>query len=409
MAREEREKEVSADRRLKDHKGGGSVRTHIKVPEGMSLFTPKKEGIYRLSIIPYIAGKGNPFADEGELHFERTYYSYARIGANEDTYICPSKTWGKPDPIKEARAKMAKDPDADEEVVKALAPKERQLWLIYDHGEPDKGVQLWDVSFHLFGKYLDKKIKNADEDDDARLFADKKKGKILRIGAAAKEFGGNSFLEFTDIEFKPRKEALDPDLFKDLPCLDDLLIEVSYEKLKAIYLQEDTEDDKPKKKGDDEDDKPKKKKPAKDDDDDDDDDAPKKKPKKDDDDDDPPAKKKAKDDDDDEPKKKPKKDGPTAEEKGLEKGMLVIHDDFGECEILKVSGDGTSLTLEDEKGKEHYAIAPADVERKKKKKPVEDDEDDKPAKKKPAKDDDDDDDDDAPKKKKKPAKDDDDD
>lgn len=130
------------------------------------------------------------------------------------------------------------------------------------------------------------------------------------------------------------------------------------------------------------------------------------------------------DDDDDEPKaKKPgKKKGPVAEDSDIKEGdtVKVIKGEFAkklkgkELEVAKVSGDGTSLTLEDADGDEYNPVGPEEVQK------VEDDgddDDDPPAKKKgkaPSKSkssDDDDDDEPAPKKKgkAKPSDDDDDD
>src|SRR5271154_1674773 len=94
--REDREdKAVSAKRRVTEH-STGFERTTLEVPEGTNFFQLKQSGVKRLEIIPYIVGKGNPFADEGEKHYERTYYVHRSVGANNDTYCCPAKNWKKP-------------------------------------------------------------------------------------------------------------------------------------------------------------------------------------------------------------------------------------------------------------------------------------------------------------------------
>jgi hypothetical protein len=57
----------------------------------------------------------------------------------------------------------------------------------------------------------------------------------------------------------------------------------------------------------------------------------------------------------------------TAKEAGLKKGMKGEHEDYGLCEIVRISGDGTSLTLMDEAGDTHKGIACGEIEVEKKK------------------------------------------
>ena len=324
----------------------------VKLPEGVSFFTPKKAGTYRLEIIPYVVpekpkGGPNPNAQGGELHYERTFFSHRGIGADEKSYVCPAKTAGKPCPICEHRKELMRDKDADEDLIKALAPKQRQLWNIYDHGEPDKGVQVWEVSFHLFGKQLKAAVLNSDEDDKFEYFADPEDGMTLRVGMEEKSFGGNTFLEAASISFKPRKTPLSDEILDAAHPLDDLLILFDYDKLKSIFLQEegiehpadDDDDDEPAPK------KDKKSAPA-DDDDDDDEPAPKKEKK--------PA---------DKPKEELKKEAKpvTAAELGIGKG-----DDcrFGgkNWMIIKVAEDGLTVTLSNDDDDIRKGVPVADLQ-----------------------------------------------
>ena len=266
---------VSAANRMAKHKGGGFERTATDLPEGVESFRPDKEGTYRLELIPYKVGKGNPYAKPGDYYYERTYYCHRGIGADQNTYICPSRTFSKKCPICEYRIKLDKSGEADEDTLQALAPKQRQLFAVFNHKEPDKGVQVWDVSYHNFGKHLDKKIRGADEEDREKYeqFYDPEDGYTLRVGATEESMGKNTFLVFTDIEFRKREKELDPALIDEAPCLDELLIEKGYDELKKILLQSTDDGDDDSDDDDDEDDeKPKKKrKPKKEDDDGDED------------------------------------------------------------------------------------------------------------------------------------------
>jgi len=253
-SRKDSRKKVSAKDRAKKHTTGFE-RTSIQVPADTEMFKLDKAGTRRVDIIPFIAGAGNPWAEKGELHYERTFWVHRGIGPNNDAYVCPAKTAKKPCPICEYRSELQKDPDANEDEIKSLAPKERQIFNVVDKAEPEKGIQIWDISFYLFGKLLDAEVRNADEDEDFDLFADPEEGSTLKLGVAEKSFAGATFYEVETIGFKPRSE-LDEDLLEEALCLDDLVIVLPYDELKAIFLQVDDGDDEG---DDDEEEKPKKK------------------------------------------------------------------------------------------------------------------------------------------------------
>jgi hypothetical protein len=331
---EKREKrKLSARSRTDEHQSGFSP-TAFKVPEGVALYKPKA-GARRIEIIPFVAGKGNPFADEGQLYFERTYWVHRGVGADENTYVCPKKTSGGKCPICDHRAKLAMDSDSDEDMMKRLAPKERQLWNVFDNGDPDKGVQVWDVSHHLFGKRLDTEIRGADEDDGFEFFADPEEGFTLRVTFEDKSFAGYAYVEAASINFKARSTPLKAEVLDAANVLDDLLIVKTFEDLKAIFLQ--TGDDEAADDDDDDD---------TDDDDEEEDEKPAKKSKpaaksK------PVAKKKPPVDDDDDDDDEEEDDD---DDVSIAVGDFVKHRKFGECEVTTVSKDGTKLTLEDEDG-----------------------------------------------------------
>lgn len=391
--REEKKSRYSSAQARTEKHASESGATSLSLPEGATLFKLKKEGPHRIDILPYEVGKGNPYADPGDLHFERTYFTHRGIGPEQNTYVCARKTAGKQCPICDYIAKARRKPDADNDALKELEPKERQLWNVLDLSEPDKGPKVWDVSYHLFGKFLDKKIRNADPDDGYEKFFHLEDGFTIKLGVEEKSFAGNTFFTAEDLEFKARKEAYDDDMLEKAFCLDDIPKIVEYDKLKKIFLQEDSEDEDeedeetPKKK------KPAKKKPIKEEDDDEDDDEDEE----------------DEDEDDDEPN--------PAEEKGIKVGTMVKHKKYGECEVTHVSSDGTSLRIKDDEDEVHKAIdtdmviviededEDEEEEKPKKKKPVK-----KPSKKEEDEDDDDEDDEDEEeeppaKKKKKPAKD----
>jgi hypothetical protein len=324
----------------------------------VEIFSPK-EGTVKLEIVPYVVGDGNPYARKGELYYERTFFVHKRIGPNNETYVCPAKTAKRPCPICEYRAALAKD-GGDEKQIKALKPKEQQLWLLHVLGKDsdDKKVQLFVSSFYTFGRLLDKKRHDADDDETHITdFDDPDAGAVLKCSWSEEDAGGYTFLDCYSIDFKPRPNGIDKELLDHGICLDSVVKILPYEELKRLHEGGDEDDG----------------------DDDGDDPVPKAKPK---------AKAPPPEDDDDElePKPKPKKfgnveppddppdDAPTAKDAGLEEGMMVRHRKAGVCEIIRISKDGTSLILQDGNEEIHKGVGVADVRKMEKAPPKEEEE-----------------------------------
>lgn len=329
-AREERRR-ASAKRRVETHDTGGGS-NYLRLPDNASRLQVKP-GKYRFDFMSYVVTKGkgqqggNPYFEKGELAFERTFFVHRGVGPNEDWHLCAAKTFGQPCPICEHRANLARDPNVDEEILKELAPKERQLWIVKDLSEPDE-LYVWEYSYHLFGRQLDAKIRSGDEEDGYEYFADPIDGLTVRVNFEQSDRG--KWVEATDIEFRPRREKYDADVVDEMPDLDSMLVATPYDKLKKLFLQTD-------------------------------------------------------EDVDDEPQKKPAKskdteDIATADEMGLSEGDRVYYSG-GVCEIMRISKDGTSLTLEDADGDVIKAVGCDEVQKqedkraKKASKPVDEDED----------------------------------
>lgn len=214
-------------------------------PEGheVKFFQPKK-GTSTLDIIPYeVTVDNHPEGLEpGDLWYRRTIWVHFGIGAEDKSYLC-LKTIGKRCPICDARAQMLKDGDADEELIKSLKPKEREIYNVIDLDDEKAGVQLWDMSYHLFGKILEDEIREGDE--DLAGFADLQDGKTIKVRFGEKKIGKNAFLEATRIDFVDRDDY-DEDILKDVLDLDAILNILPYEKLEAVFLEVE-EADTPKK------------------------------------------------------------------------------------------------------------------------------------------------------------------
>lgn len=242
----------AAQRRAQKHQsstGSGA----LDLPDGVSFFKLEKEGTKVIEILPYKCGKRTAafddsitFADPGEEYFERTFFVHRSVGPAQQTYVCPARTFGKRCPICEFRAKEMKKSDGDEKLIKDLNPKEQQLFNVLDHADLDKGVQLWQVSYHNFGKVLDSLIKNADADDDFLMFYavnDKKRfaedargGRTLKMTVEQENFAGTKFYKIANINFRPRKTAVVEEHAGNALALDEIVKELDYDTLKKLFL-----------------------------------------------------------------------------------------------------------------------------------------------------------------------------
>jgi len=274
----ERRKKLSAKKWAKDYKSGTGGFAY-SIPEGVERFELKKAGVRRIVIVPYVAGEGNPYADPGELHWERTYFSHPRVGPNNESFLCMKGSLGKKCAVCELRAELAQDPDTPRATLDALKPKQRQLWNVLDMNEPEKGVQIWEIAQFSFGKLLRERVENEDEDEDISSFADPEEGKILKLTISEESYKGRPTYKVAAIDFKKRDKPLSEEVLEGAQCLDNLLIVPKYADVKKVVSQSPDEDDDEDE--DDEDEAPKKKKSRRSRyEDDEEDKAPKKKKKR---------------------------------------------------------------------------------------------------------------------------------
>lgn len=224
---------------------GGGTKFIFPEDQKVEFFQPKK-GTFHIDILPYEVSVDNHPAGvaKGDLWYQRTIWVHYGIGAEEKKYLC-LKTVGKRCPICDARAQMMKSADSDDDIIKALAPKEREIFNIIDLNDEKKGVQLWEISYHLFGKMLEDEIREGDEEFGD--FAMLEGGKTLKVRFGEKKLGKNTFLETTRIDFEDRDDY-DEDILEDVLDLDDILNLMEYKKLEAVFLEMEEEDEKPAKK-----------------------------------------------------------------------------------------------------------------------------------------------------------------
>lgn len=254
-------KKTSTARRKAEQASSGSDFSTMKIPDGLSFWKPKA-GTYKFDIVGFECGQNNPYADLDEFHYERTYFMHPRVGGqNGRAYCCPAKCVGKKCPICDAQYEMSSDPDADEKTRKALLPKKRQLFLVYVHEEAEKGLQLWEYSYHCFGKLLDSRIQASDDEEDGWIYFyyHDTDGMTLKVNFVEETNPFGKHIEAKHIDFVRRREDLPDEIIDAVVCLDDILKIPTYAELEKAFLQLDDDDPEEEE----EEEAPKKKKPVK--------------------------------------------------------------------------------------------------------------------------------------------------
>lgn len=211
---------------------------YLNLPDTVKLFKVESTGKVRMDFLPYIVkSPHHPDADpetgiatQNTLWYKLPFKVHRNIGVENDAVVCPT-TFGKKCPICEYHAKRRKD-GAEKEELDAWKVSKRNLYVVVPigHKKMDEVPHVWDVSDYLFQQLLNKELL---EDDDYAGFANLEDGLTLEIRFEEESLGKNKYYQANRIDFKPRVEAWDESILDDVPCLDELLIILSYRELEA--------------------------------------------------------------------------------------------------------------------------------------------------------------------------------
>jgi gp32 DNA binding protein like len=209
---------------------------YLILDKRVTFFNPKA-GDFELDFIPYENA-------DGDLEAYRRFKVHSNIGIDDNKYVCPTSI-GKPCPICDERKQMAKSKSGDSEIIKALNPKERMLFQCIDLlDKRDDSVQLYDASFHAFGKQLLKAIDTAENSTSSRKrslphagFAELEGGQTLMV-TMEESAKIKNFFNATRIDAENRAPYGD-EILDDVLNLDNVLKILGYEELEAIFLELD--------------------------------------------------------------------------------------------------------------------------------------------------------------------------
>jgi hypothetical protein len=228
---------------------------YLNLPKGINMFKPEPGGRCTLDFMPYIISdkkhldRNDEYEDclVGDLWYKKPFKVHKNVGQEEDSVIC-LKTFGKPCPICEHRAQLAKEGETDKDTLKELAPKDRVLYCVIplsgkdpDGKSYEEKPHIMDMSWWLFQDLLNQEL---EENEDNAVFPDLEEGLSLKIRWDSSTMGkGKPYAEASRIDFEERDEAYDESILKEIPDLDTVLKVLSYKELEAIFFDTDPDED----------------------------------------------------------------------------------------------------------------------------------------------------------------------
>lgn len=232
---------VQSDAKRQQSQSGASY-GYLRLPKNVSVFTVEP-GRLKFDIIPYIVSdpkhpsldRESGIAEVGSQWYRRPFKVHKNVGSDEESYVCLT-SFGKKCPICDYMKKAAKEGASKEELAQ-YKPKNRSLYIVIpkDNKDFEEVPHIFDFSDFLFQDQLNKDL----EEDDEYDFCDLEIGKTLQVTFTKDTYNGNAFSKATRVKFLERDDQYDSDYSENVPDLDKVLIELSYEELEAKFLELD--------------------------------------------------------------------------------------------------------------------------------------------------------------------------
>lgn len=213
--------------------------------EGITKFKFEPNGEYNFSFLPWNISDQHPkykeFKSKG-IPFDWKLNVFVHTVVTDTgsmKFICNNKTYGKPCPYCEERQRLFNDGgwEQNQNEIKKLNDSQRNMFLIYNHA--DGKVYVMDYSHYYFGEHLEKKLARANGTDRQIILADPRPNRwslhFYIDPSKMKDSKGNPIIgASSDLEFLRREKAIDEDIVKNLPALEDYLVQYSYDDVTAI-------------------------------------------------------------------------------------------------------------------------------------------------------------------------------
>ena len=225
---------------------------HLSLPKGVSVFKEEPNSRVQLDILPYVVtDEHHPDRDEergvatkGSLWYRRPYKLHRNVGAENNSYVCPTSI-GKKCPICEYRAKLlAEGANWQDDSVKQLRASDRDVYYVVPKNDKklEDKPHIWDISQFLFQAKLNDEL---EENPDYGEFPDLESGYTLRIRFSEENIGSNKYADTSRIDFEQRDYVYENAVIEKLGSLDEVLVIKDYKELSELFFESGDEDAKP--------------------------------------------------------------------------------------------------------------------------------------------------------------------
>lgn len=220
--------------------------------QGKSFWKPTVKKITKLGLdlVPFLVpsdgavkvwnvkGKQWTELDKDEVAYKLDIFVHYGIGPDDRAFICPKSMSGDPCPICETREEFTKGSDE----FKALSPKHRVLYNVYDPMDDDEGVQLFECSYYNFEEDLLVASETEDEAGGDINFFDPDEGYRLRFLVDPNAtFPGGTYTKYTSFSFQKR-QPLDDKLLDGALDLSEAIRIPTYKEIAAVHQGIDADD-----------------------------------------------------------------------------------------------------------------------------------------------------------------------
>lgn len=244
-----RERQQYATKHREERVGSIDLIDMTKIP-GTNIFKMKKGRGNMIDILPWVvtqgwyAGmktyQGSPTGLEvGYTDYKMEIPAHRSVGMDERWVVCRRLAFGQACPIcQDRQVEFDKDEaDQSKELIKALRPSWRDVYCVWDHNDPEGGIKIWEVSYHLFEKFLLNEIAEQSDAEDWITVSDCDDGRIIQFRGREKQLGQSTFIEAEGIELVERDGGyVEGEILEMTYPLDSLLVLPSYEEVSALYL-----------------------------------------------------------------------------------------------------------------------------------------------------------------------------
>lgn len=242
MAREQRKerRRVSKDDVRNNAREAGGGKKYFNLPKGVSLWEPDKATVYRLDFVPYEVAIENHPDRRGDkvvptdLWWKYPYAVHERIGPAQEAVVCPA-SFGKPCPICEERARLAKDYETNKSAIQAINAKKQVAYIIRNPDDMEN-YSIFAYSNFKFGEVLDEELK-VTGDENLAFYDVTEEGKTIKVRFGEDEYAGRKFFKANRIDFEARKAMDEDEVLEAVPCLDKIFIVHDYDYLKKLFYQ----------------------------------------------------------------------------------------------------------------------------------------------------------------------------